>query len=902
MNWIVRHPTVALGLALLITFGFGTGLPDLGFDTSNRGLMAEDDPAVGFYEEVVATFGEDSILSVVIKSEDIFQEDILQAIERLTLAGGAIDGVSRVVSLTTVSNLEGSAGELVTDDLLPSVPSDPAEIAAVRERALGNELLISEVVSRDGRTAAVHLFLQSLAATEEFEGQVIAEVEALLEAERAMLGDRVEMYQVGTPYLRQEVRSTIRDDLVRLSPLGLGALFVTLFAFFRTPVAVLPAITGVMSVISALGLMGLLGYGITTVSSMIPLLLLVVGSAEDIHLLAEYGSGLRQQESQGEAVKNMALKSRMAILLTSLTTFIGFFTMVWNPLPALAQFGVAAAFGIGINFLLTVLVVPSVLQFLPAPKALAKPQQEHLVGLQRFVLSSLTHRKQVATVSLLVLAVSVAGIFLVEVDTDYLRFFPEDSKIQRLYRDVSENLVGAMPLMVVVDTHRPEGVKDPKVLADLAELSDFLAQRWDKVIGYTDFVRKLHMEINDGDPAFNIVPQDAELVSQYTLLLDPDDISRFVDFDFARTVILIRGEGRGSSQLREELASIEDFVAANLSRTLDVTVTGEAMLVYRASDTISKDLLTSIGWVLVPIFVCISLLFSSWKAGLLAMIPNMLPIVINFGVMGFLDIPLSVATFPVSVIALGIAVDDTIHFMTRFSQEMKLTSDNREAIARTLRHELHPVFITTVALVVGFSMLCFGEFASTRQFGFLAAVTMVVAWLSDLMITPMLLETTPLITAWDMLRLKIGADVVEKSPLFRGLKAGEVKKVALLGTVSHHQAGDHILRQGEEGDHMLVLLSGAARIEASDAASGRTREIGKVAPGDVVGEVAFFTKARRTASIIATEGGETLHIDAARMRRVAARYPKIAAKVYANLAELMGGKVERATLQMFQAP
>ena len=900
MNWIVRHPVMALGLSLLLTFGFGAGLPDLGFDTSNRGLMAKDDPAVGFYEEVVATFGEDSILSIVVKSEDIFQEDILQAIERLTIGGGAIEGVSRVVSLTTVSNLEGEGGVLVTDDLLPSIPSDPEEIAAVRRRALDNELLLGEVVSRDGRTAAVHLFLQSLSATEEFEGHVIAQVEALLDAERATLGDRVEMYQIGTPYLRQEVRATIRDDLVTLSPLGLGALFVTLFAFFRTPIAALPALTGVMSVVAALGFMGFLGYGITTVSSMIPLLLLVVGSAEDIHLLAEYGSGLREKEGKGEAVHSMALKSRIAILLTSLTTFIGFATMAWNPLPALAQFGIAASFGILINFLLTVLVVPSVLQFLPPPKALARPEKERLVGLQRFVLSSLTHRRRVAAVSILVLLVSAAGIFLVEVDTDYLRFFPEDSKIQRLYRDVSENLVGAMPLMVVVDTHRSEGVKDPAVLADLSKLSDFMSERWDKVIGYSDFVRKLHMEMNDGDPAFAAIPQDPELVSQYTLLLDPDDISRFVDFDFQRTVILVRGEGRGSSQLRDELRRIDEFVAANLSRELDVTVTGEAMLVYRASDTISRDLITSIGWVLVPIFVCISLLFSSWKAGLLAMIPNVLPIVINFGVMGFLDIPLSVATFPVSVIALGIAVDDTIHFMTRFSQETKLTSDNREAIARTLRHELYPVFVTSVALVVGFSMLCFGEFASTRQFGFLAALTMVVAWLSDLMITPLLLETTPLISAWDLLRLKIGADVVERSPLFRGLKAAEVKRVALLGTVTRHQAGEHILRQGEEGDHLLVLLRGGALIEASDPATGRTREIGKVVPGDVVGEVAFFTKARRTASIIATEDGETLHIDAPRMRRVAARFPKIAAKVYENLAQLMGTKVERATLQMFE--
>jgi predicted RND superfamily exporter protein len=900
-DWIVRHPTLALGLALLITTSLGAGLPDLGFDTSNRGLMAKGDPAVAFYENVIATFGEDSILTVVIKSDDIFQEDILQSIQRLTRAGGAIEGVTRVVSLTTVSNLESRDGTLYTDDLLLTIPSDPAELAAVRESALKNDLLLGEVVSRDGKTSAVHLFLETLEAGETFEGNLIAQVEALIEQETKALGGRAEMYQIGTPFLRQQVRGSLRRDLLTLSPLSLATLFVTLFFFFRTPISALPALTGTLSVIATLGFMGLFGFGITTVSAMVPLLLLVVGSAEDIHMLAEYQSGLREQQGRDHAVKDMAHKSRLAILLTSFTTLIGFITMVWNPLPELAEFGIACSFGIGINFLLTILVVPSVLQWLPPPKAMLRPEKEYLVGLQRFVLRMLDRRRLVVTVAALVIAACVVGIFMMEVDTDFLRFLPEDSEVQVRFRDISKNLVGGMALMVVVDTHRPDGVKDPAVLQDVAKLSDFMSQRWDKVIGYADFIRKLNMEVNDGDPAFRVIPDDPEAVAQYSLLLDPDDISRFVDFDFTRTILFVRGQGRGSGELRRELAAIEEFVESNLSRKLTVTVTGEAMLIYQASDTISRNLLTSLAWVLVPIFICISLLFSSWKAGALAMIPNVLPVVVGFGVMGFTGIPLSIATFPVEVIALGIAVDDTIHFMTRFSQEIKLTSDNREAISRTMRAELQPVLTTSVALVIGFSMLCFGEFASTKQFGFLAALTMAVAWVSDLMITPMLLYSTPLITAWDLLRLKIGDQVVERSPLFRGLKASEVKRVALLGTVTHHRAGEHLLRQGDEDDYMLVLLSGGALIQAADAASGRTRDIANVEPGDVVGEVAFFTKTRRTASVISTQDGEVLRIDAPRMRRVAARFPKIAAKVYANLGQLLGAKVERTTLQIFEA-
>ena len=152
--------------------------------------------------------------------------------------------------------------------------------------------------------------------------------------------------------------------------------------------AALPAFTGLLSVIAALGFMGFLGYGITTVSSMIPLLLLVVGSAEDIHMLAEYGSGLREQQGRDHAVQDMAHKSRLAILLTSFTTLIGFVTMAWNPLPALAEFGVACSFGIAINFVLTILVVPSVLQWLPPPKAMAQARRRSTSpGCRRFVLS-----------------------------------------------------------------------------------------------------------------------------------------------------------------------------------------------------------------------------------------------------------------------------------------------------------------------------------------------------------------------------------------------------------------------------------------------------------------------------------------------------------------------------------
>jgi hypothetical protein len=271
-------------------------------------------------------------------------------------------------------------------------------------------------------------------------------------------------------------------------------------------------------------------------------------------------------------------------------------------------------------------------------------------------------------------------------------------------------------------------------------------------------------------------------------------------------------------------------------------------------------------------------------------------VLVNFGFMGLAGIPLSTATFPVAMIALGIAVDDTIHFMVRFAGELKGTSDNKKALTRTIVRELRPVLTTSVALAIGFSTLLLGQFASTVHFGLLAALAMASALLADLFVTPMLLETTPLISAWDLLRLKISDQVMARSPLFQGLRRGEVKRVALLGDLRRHRDGDYILRQNDVGEDLVVVLRGSARIEVHDEQGERTRQLNQIEAGDVVGEMAFFTKGKRSASVIACGDVESLQVDGRRLERIQSRFPRTAAKVYYNLSKLLSTRLGQATV------
>lgn len=902
MAWISRHPSLSLILALLIAGGFSLGTGNLRFDSSSEGLLAANDPDVDAYREVVETFGNDIILSIILRTDDVFREDVLQSIADLTDAGMALDGVTRVVSMATVSNLKGVDGMLYTDELLAYVPTDPDQLAELRRDALRNEILVSEVINDDGRTAAVHLFLESRPKDPDFEERLIGEIELLMEAERLKLGRGTEIYQVGKPYLKLLSVDLLISDLTLLFPIALVAILLTLQVFFRAfAAAVVPAITGLLSVAATLGVMGFLDFAVNPLSVIIPLLLVVIGCTEDIHLLAEYEVGLRQRLEKHAAVRTMAVKSGLAILLTSLTTFVGFLTIAPNAIPMLREFGIAASLGIAINFILTVLLVPSILRFLKAPNAFLGAERESLQWLRSMVITVTTrHQTRVVVAAIVVTLVSVAGCLRIVVDTDYLRMFDEDSEVRKLYRDVSDHLAGAMNFVVIVDTKTEYGIQDPRVLADVAKLSDYMAERFDKVLGYVDYLRKLHVELNDGDLSFRRVPESSDLVSQYTLLLDPDDLDRFVDFDFTKTAIMVRTDNLGSRELIATVAEIENFARNNLSRDLDVRVTGESVLIAKASNTIAGELLINIGWVLLAIFILISVLFVSLKAGLLAMIPNVLPALTTFGFMGWLEIPLSTTTFPVVVIALGIAVDDTVHFMVRFSEHMKSSSDNEEVLIRTVNDELRPICTTSAALIIGFAMLTLAEFGSVAEFGILAAIAMASAFIADIFVTPVLLQAVPLISAWDLMKVRISDEVLANSPLFRGLKPREVKRIALLGELKRFSAEEYIMRQGEEGNDIMVFLRGSGRVVAQDKNESKIREIRKIRPGGVIGEVGFFGDGRRSASIIASEDVEVLQIDGPRLERVQRRFPKVASKLYYNLSQLLGSRLSSVTQSLVE--
>jgi predicted RND superfamily exporter protein len=552
------------------------------------------------------------------------------------------------------------------------------------------------------------------------------------------------------------------------------------------------------------------------------------------------------------------------------------------------------------------LVLPLMLRWWPIPKRLRKSAFEsgaeadagdvipHLMDwLGHF---NVRHRRAILLAAGLVCVVSLAGWLKLRVDTDFIMLLPKDSAVRQRIEDVNRSLGGALNFYVVVDTGRADGVKDPAVLRRIAALQDYLAStgKVAKTVSAADYIRTMHREMNGGDPAFEIVPDNADTIAQYMLLLEGQEFAKFVDFEAAGTNVVVRHNLTGSYAIGGLRREIEDYVAREFPATLSARPTGESILTNNAVDFLAVNELTSLSSTFVIIGLIHAVLFMSFKAGLLSMIPNLVPVLAVYGLMGLLGIPLDISTAIIATMAIGVAVDDTVHHMVTYSRQLREHHDQERAMFHTLRVQGRPIIYVSLALVATFLVLPFASLHTTQQFGLLAAFAMAMALIGELTLTPVLMYSTRLVTLWDMVLLKMNPELVRGAALFEGLSNWEMRKVVLLGQLESVPAGRLIIRKGDTGEDMYLVITG--RMRAFDLyPDGREKTLSPLEPGDVFGEVALVSRETRSAYVVAVEDTEILRLDFAALERIRRRFPYTGAKLFRNLAKILAGRLRRAT-------
>ena len=908
MLWSEAHPAPVVALFVLISMLAAWQLPRLRIDTSIEGLMVQSGDAMAHYDATMRKFGSDRIAVIFIKDPALFSPEKLRGLEQMVSDLERVDDIEDVESLFSVNNFKSVDGALSSGPLLDWVPATIEEAERVRRDAIGNPILVGNLVSADGTATAVNLYLANASGRPNFMSTVSRQIEEVI----APYADRFDtLFQTGQPFNIWTQEQMITRDQTRLVPLSTLILLGTLVLMLGTiSGGVLPMLTAGTSVLWTVGFMAAFDLPVTALTSIVPSLLIVVGSTEDIHLLSMYLEGA-EGEARGDrhrAIVHMVGRVATAMSLTGLTTFFGFLSISLTEVVMMRQFGFVAAFGLGSNALVTFMLAPIYLRFFgprsrPAQRESATTDRWFALLTDLIIVAVRGHKRLILVTAFGLGAITTLMSTRLEADNNPDLFFKEGSPLLEQVRTLRANMAGAWTLFVTVDTDEPGAFKRPENLALVERFTGFMdEQGWfDKTITLSDYIKLLHREMNDGRPEAYAVPASAESIAEYLLFLHRDDVQKFITPEFDDLNILVRHNVPSSRDMLAILDTLESKAAEIFPPSMRVNFTGTTVLVNRSAQSIATGQMQGIAFVTVMIVILMSILFTNVKAGLLSMIPNLLPVAILFGLMFVFGYPLDVGTAMISEIAIGIAVDDTIHMMAHYNESMRELQDQNAAMEATLRSEVRPVVCTSVALALGFGIFAFSGFLPIVHFGVLSALVMIVALLADLFMTPILLSSTQLITLWDRVGLRLQREALAGSRVFGGLRPAQIKTVVLLGRMVESPAGAVVVRAGEEGKSLFVVLDGEARVTVRDEAAPRALDVARLGPGDAFGEMALVEPGPRTATVEAVSPLRCIEIDWEGLERIRRLRPRIAARLFLNLARVLGVRLRSTDRMLMQA-
>lgn len=911
---VAERPGLVLALVAALSLAALHGVVDLrsgalrlAVDPAIDRMLPEGDEARAFYDHARQLFGSDELLLVVLVG-DVFAPDALAAIQRLTADVEAQPGVGHALSLANALDVRPADGDVEVAPFFTTPPGDPAERARLRERLVAHPMYGGSLVAADARATAVLVAFDRRLVGDGPRGALADRLGEIAEADRGPL----EAFVTGVPRLKAEIGRTVLAELRFVMPAVLALAAALCAVAFRSARGVLLPLAAIaLALVWTLGAMGGAGSALNLVTTIVPPLVITLGFAAAIHVTSEYYQALRHAAA-GAATLDPAAHRRairlvleemgLAVAVNGLTTALGFASLVTSSVGAVRDFGIWSVVGVVATTGAALTFLPASFALLGPPRRLARAAEpgwlEDAAG--RLAAFDVRRRRWILAAALAVLALSVWGATRIRVATGYVSDFAADSPLRRSYDAVNEHLGGANTFFVVLEGDRDGAFAEPENLAALHELQAWLEAQPE--IGATaslaDGVMLLNRAFAGDEAAPLALPTSARLVKQL-LLFGGDDLKQgFVD-DPLRTANLTARTTLDDSASLASLVKRIDARLAELPRRLVGRVTGDAVLLNRSVDHIARGQLESLGTALVTIYLTLAALLTSFRIGLVALLPNALPIAIYYGALGWAGIPLTLTTSLIGSIALGIAVDDTVHYFTRFNLEARRLGDEVRATETTLRAVIRPVTFTTVGLCLGFLVLTGSELRSQVQFGLLAAFTLAVSWAVDLTLSPALCSRLRMVTLWDLLALDLGREPQREVPLFAGLTARQARIFALMSQLVRVPAGTRLLSEGDQGRHLYVVIDG--ELAASTAREGRRVEYARMGRGEVVGEVALFTGGR-SADVDVVRDARLLRFDEADLERLVRRYPRIAARVHRNLNQVLAERVQSTSRALRGAP
>jgi len=722
----------------------------LTFDFSPRALFLTHDEEIDYLADFRTRFGaEDAAFLVVLHAEEnrLWSHEGLALLDQLTLKLGELENIEEAVSLSNVwLPMRSVDGVLSHRPLLDGVPVDAAEIAAAKAAALRSPLLQGRLINPTGDTAVVVVRF-----VEDFEGEQKRRpvIDAADEVVAEIVHPPFVSHAIGLPQVQREYATLLPRDLVRNSALAILLISVFIWILFRSWSAIIVSNIAVGSaLVWTLAVMVLTGHPVDLVNSVITSLVLVIGVSEAVHLITRFRELLAQGRPVREALQVGVSRVALACLLTAATSAVGFASLLTATINVVRVLGFFAAAGIMFAFVAALILVPACFTFLPAPS----PEGPGVSGRSwtgrwtdwiGVYVTSARGRKVVWIVSIVVTVASIVGITRLDANNFLLEEMWPRNRVRVANSFIEERFGGVLPVEVEITVQDEGGVLDPDVLRGMLALQE--AMDADPYVGrgvsLADIASEAHM-LATGETG---IPDSVAQVTQELFLFElggeESPLEEYTDMERRHARISTFALDWGSDHFFVWLEEFNAEAERCMPEGVEVHVTGAILIANRALRHIVGDTFRSMATAFVVISLLMTLLFRSVKIGTLAMIPNMLPLLITLGVMGFAGITIRTSMVLIFALALGVAVDDTIHILARYRQELEVDGDIGAALRRSVSTTGQAIVFASTLLVAGFAIFLSSSFYGLFQFGFLGAIALSGALLADLFLTPVMIQT-----------------------------------------------------------------------------------------------------------------------------------------------------------------
>jgi len=740
--WIILLTLPAVGLAAM-------GVRDLRINNDTRVFFSKKDPQYQALKALENTFSKEQSVAFVVAPKDgnVFTRATLAAVTELTESAWHLPHSTRVISISNFQYTRGEGEDLIVEDLVTN-PAElsPAELERTREIALSETAIVNRLISISGHVAGVFIGLTMPTEHSKATPQVA-------QAARTMADDfrqkqpEIDLYVTGSVMVDQAFGEASRRDLKTLAPGMFLTMLVLIGIALRSFFSIIAAIAVILlSMLAGLGLAGWLGISLTAASVSGPGLILTLAVADCVHILSTMFHLMREGQSKHQAIAQALQLNLQAVFLTSITTVIGFLSMNFSESPPFRDLGNIVAIGVTIAFLLSILLLPALMAVLPTS---AGPEQKNHLRIHCGKLASFVLRRQSWLFwGMMILGIGTSfGMLRIELNDNFLTYFDKTFSFRRSTDFLIENLGGWDIIEYPLSAGQSGGIADPEYLATVDRFAQWY-RRQPKVrfVGtLADTMKRLNRDMHGGDPNYYRIPESRELAAQYLLFYELSlpfghDLNNQIDVDRSSARFTVTFESMSARELRHMDTAAQQWLRDNAPASMHIAGTGLSLIWSHITHRNIRSMLKGSFVALLLISIIMILALRSFRLGLISLVPNLLPPAMAFGLWGLLRGQVGLALSVVVAMTIGIVVDDTVHFLSKYERARRV---QRMAPPQAIRYAFQTVgtamWVTTVALTAGFLTLTLSHYRMSSEMGLMCAIVIAVALVMDFLLLPTLL-------------------------------------------------------------------------------------------------------------------------------------------------------------------